>query len=1109
MESDRFQRVMEAFERAANLPTSERDHFLQEYFPTDADARLEVVQLLQHHDGTSHAIATAAGLDAASTLVSEQREPVMPPLRGEYRIVRTIGEGGMGIVFEAEQAFPRRRVAVKALRPGYASTGMLRRFRNEAEFLAKLQHPNIAQIYEAGVAGPDAPDQPYFVMELVRGDSLTSYAHKHNLGTAEKWRLLLQVCDAVQHAHQRGVIHRDLKPANILVNTNGVAKVLDFGIARAAEADLSQSQATREGQLVGTPSYMSPEQLLEGDVSTASDIYALGVIAYELFAQRLPIDLSSTPIAKAAAILADARVTPVSQVDRSLRGDGETIIAKAMATDAKRRYTSAEALAEDIRRMLAGEAILARGDSAIYVLAKQAKRYRFAAALGAMALFALITFAVIAQLNAREQQRLARLADTARSEAERQREAADAASREAIASRALAESAERAALEELAQANIERGRMAATTGNLPMAEDTLWPVYLNNPSNRPAFWALWDMYRINGSRWAKQSVGWNSRAVAAANGSVIAAVADGAVHIIDPMTGDAIKSINNLRSAPGNGIGLWPDGSRVAIGLSRGGLVVMSLSDHATPVTLADWEDKPPVVRLVTVSADGSTLAAACNDKTIRFWSTSSGELIRTLTLPLVATTLELTSDGSRAAVAMSLGGGVAIPPQATAVYSVATGEVVFDLTPMHTFGSAGLRISPDDRIVYLDSADARIVACDLNTREVIFTRKVLRSRVVVHAFSPDNSRMALADRERTVVINPQTGDEICVLPVERYGAATVVWTDPDHLTLMTSEGVTRNIAIATEVGTHRLGGYESWCFAVKFSPDDSLMALSVGSGLIEVRETGSMATLSRYQLPGISQRTRGMKFLSDNRTLVTGSQDYTIRIIDAWSGDVLRQFPTLVSEVYGFDVNPQETLCATGHWNRRAAIYNLQTGEMLCELPAGDKRVDGLAFSPDGATLAVCNNNANVTLWDVANSRVIGGLPTTSLPWGIAFSPDGSTAYVSTYGGTLEVFDVRTLQRLHAIKGHPRLIPGLAVSRDGMTIATGGEDSFVRLWDAGTLRPLASFSPSAAEVVSLAFTSNTDRIAASAANFEIVMYDLPVDKRLIEAHLARFTRRR
>jgi non-specific serine/threonine protein kinase/serine/threonine-protein kinase len=391
----------------------------------------------------------------------------MPPLRGEYRIVRTIGEGGMGIVFEAEQAFPRRRVAVKALRPGYASTGMLRRFRNEAEFLAKLQHPNIAQIYEAGVAGPDAPDQPYFVMELVRGDSLTSYARKHNLGTAEKWRLLLQVCDAVQHAHQRGVIHRDLKPANILVNTNGVAKVLDFGIARAAEADLSQSQATREGQLVGTPSYMSPEQLLEGDVSTASDIYALGVIAYELFAQRLPIDLSSTPIAKAAAILAEARVTPVSQIDRSLRGDGETIIAKAMATDAKRRYTSAEALAEDMRRMLAGEAILARGDSAVYVLAKQAKRYRFAAALGAMALFALIAFAVIAQLNAGEQQRLARLADTARSEAERQREAADAASREAIASRALAESAERAALEELAQANIERGRMAATTGNLP------------------------------------------------------------------------------------------------------------------------------------------------------------------------------------------------------------------------------------------------------------------------------------------------------------------------------------------------------------------------------------------------------------------------------------------------------------------------------------------------------------------------------------------------------------------------------------------------------------------------------------------------------------------
>lgn len=1109
MESERFQSMMEAFERASGLPAAERDRFLYDRFPNDDEARQEVLQLLQHHEGTSHAVATAAGLDAASTLVSQHREPVMPALRGEYRIVRTIGEGGMGIVFEAEQAFPKRRVAVKALRPGHASDSMLRRFRNEADFLAKLQHPNIAQIFEAGVAGPDAPDQPYFVMELVRGDSLTAYASKHALNHNERWRLLLQVCDAVQHAHQRGVIHRDLKPANILVSSSGVAKVLDFGIARATEANPNHSHATREGQLIGTPSYMSPEQLLEGDVSTASDIYALGVIAYELFTGRLPIDLSTTPLAKAAARLADAQIAPVSQFDRALRGDGETIIMKAMSSDARRRYASAEALAEDVRRMLAGEAILARGDSAAYVLAKQIKRYRFAATLGAISLVALVTFAVIAQLNAQEQQRLATLADASRAEAVKQREVADAASREAIASRALAVSAELAALEELAQANIERGRMAATAGNLPMAEDTLWPVYLNNPANRAAFWAIWDMYRMNGSRWAKQPLGWIARAVTAADGSVMAAVADNAVHIIDPTTGDVTRMLNNLTSSPAAAISLWPDGSRIAIAMTRGGLVVQPLAEDAFPLTLDGWESGPAVVRQIAISADGSTIAAACNDKTVRFWNARSGASIRTIALTYVASNLELTSDGSLAAIAMMLGGGIATPPNAAAVYSVATGEVVFDLTPMHTFGTVGIRLSPDDHVVYLDSGDAQIVACDLRTHEILFKRRVLRSRVLFHTFSPDGSRLAVGDRERTVIIDPRTGVELGALPLERYSVATAAWTGLDNLTVLTSDGVARNVVVGRQIGTHRLGGYQSWCFAVRYSPDDSLLAFSIGSGLIEVRETSSMTPLATHYLPGLSHRTRGIKFLADNRTLVAGCQDGRVRVIDAWTGEIQWLFLTIPSEIYGFDVNPQETLCVTGHWNRRAAIHDLRTGEMLCELPTGDKRVDGIAFSPDGTKLALCNNAGSVTLWDVTTSGVAGSMPTTFAPWAVVFSPDGTTAYVSTYGGTLEVFDVRTQRRLHVIKGHPRLIPGLAISRDGTTIATGGEDSFVRLWDAQTLRPLASFSPSAAEVVSLAFTSDTDRIVAGAANFEIVMYDLPVDARLIEAHRGRFTRRR
>jgi len=223
-----------------------------------------------------------------------------------YRVERLLGEGGMGAVYLAHQERPAREVALKLIRPGHTSERMLKRFEHEAEVLGRLLHPGIAQIYEAGTADLGAGPQPFFAMELVRGMPLTEYAAAKGLGTRARLELMARVFDAVQHAHQKGVIHRDLKPGNIQVTEEGEPKVLDFGVARVMDSDVhASSLATDVGQLIGTIPYMSPEQV-GGDpaeLDTRSDVYALGVVLFELLAGRLPYSLEKKLIHEAARVI--------------------------------------------------------------------------------------------------------------------------------------------------------------------------------------------------------------------------------------------------------------------------------------------------------------------------------------------------------------------------------------------------------------------------------------------------------------------------------------------------------------------------------------------------------------------------------------------------------------------------------------------------------------------------------------------------------------------------------------------------------------------------------------------------------------------------------------
>lgn len=348
----RHQAAKDLFLEARALSAAERVAFLDEACAEASDLRAEVVSLLENDAETGGFLDRGAGFRVGA--IDAQPDGI-----GPYRIIAHLGEGGMGTVYHAEQAHPRRAVALKVVRAGVATPASLRRFEHEVDFLGRLEHPGIARIYDAGRAPEELGGQPYFAMELISGRPITECS----LDREGRLRLLLEVCDAVQHAHSRGIVHRDLKPENILVDAEGRPKILDFGIALAIDADASPTAGlTQTGLLLGTVQYMSPEQALAmpGGVDARTDVYSLGVIGYELLSGRLPYDLGALNPLDALRVIREVDPKPLGSIRSELGGDLETIFETALEKERTRRYASASDLAADIRRFLDGEPILAR-----------------------------------------------------------------------------------------------------------------------------------------------------------------------------------------------------------------------------------------------------------------------------------------------------------------------------------------------------------------------------------------------------------------------------------------------------------------------------------------------------------------------------------------------------------------------------------------------------------------------------------------------------------------------------------------------------------------------------------------------------------------------------
>ncbi|MEM7247968.1 MAG: protein kinase [Acidobacteriota bacterium] len=1109
-----FARSMEIFSELLGLPVTEREVHLARACDGDPELRAEVEALLeaeQTKDGLLGAPGPGQALRARTDEVTSPRLPsAAPHAIGPYRLHRVLGEGGMGTVYEAEQERPRRRVALKLLQGRLGSEAACRRFEREAEFLGQLGHPGIAQVFESGLhRDVHGGSIPWIAMELVEGRTIREHADADRLDRRERIGLILQACEAVSHAHARGIVHRDLKPDNILVDESGRVRVLDFGIARAMnEPDDATTRLTMVGDVVGTLSYMSPEQACgrSDDVDERSDVYSLGVVAYELLSGHLPHDLRDLPLADALGHIRDLEADSLGATGGAEAGDLDVIVAKALEKDSDRRYASVADLAADLRRYLRHEPIEARAPSATYRFKRLVRRHRMLA-LALLGVFATLVAAVVVSTRfaLSEATERRRADETARKAIEREQEALRAQYRAQLSA---------------AGAAVERGESSAAGRLLDEA---------------PEGHRGWEWKQLRST--LEDSVArWQAPA-----GLPVGLVLESGAGGLVVATETAVESLSlpgcetrwSWRAPEGSEVvALSPDGTRALV--LREGEV-----DLLTPATGASTRIATGTTGRAEFSIDGGVAWALAREagglESVTIADARSGVVLSRTQL----------SDVERRWIAVTEGFIVSSTKEPGLLVRETTRDGALRHHDGPTVGSGW--IGPLGKRVFGKTAheSGRTVTWDLRSGRLLPWADVGEDLAGIHHISLDESETLLAlvhANGLARLVDGRSGRPIAVIAQSDPGGWTLAPAIHEEAGLVVAEGAHHALVVAsTNDGTvlRRLRGHGRAIRTAVFSPDGQLLASLDMNGVLRLWDLSVLEDAA--VLLGHESYVYDVAISPDGRRVATAAWDGTTRLWDlasgqglatlttpsrqpyygkvAWSSDGRRlavvhgrttalwdavtggllgtrrlvdsdRMATPMDEPSGVAWHPSGELFVVGSVGRFVQAHVVGGASGLPEAEQWPMRGESLAFSPDGRLLAV-TVKTSVELWDLeTQARVARHDQPTSRLRKVVFSPDGASVAAVSDDSHLRVWSVSAGELLVEVKAHGDQAHGMAWSPDGTRLATGGSDRVIRIWDATTGDRLASLSGHERYVYALAWSPDGRVLVSGSGDATVRLWD-------------------
>lgn len=1032
------------------------------------------------HDSTSDFMQTAAA-DR-----DRMKRGTLVRYFGDYEVREELGRGGMGVVYHARQITLNRPVALKMIKVGVlANDTDLRRFQNEAEAVALLDHPGIVPVYEIG----EHDGQRFFSMKLIQGGNLAERLGTMKGNPRAAANLVAEAAEAIHHAHMRGILHRDLKPANILVDAEGRPHVTDFGLAKRVEEDV---EFTASGAILGTPAYMSPEQAAgrRGSITTATDVYGLGAILYALLAGKAPFGGDS--VVETIDAVRNTPPEPPSRHNASVPRDLETIALTCLDKDPRRRYSSAQALADDLRRWLDNRPIAARRVGAAERVWLWCKRRPAVAALSAMVI--LVSLAGIAfggwqwrvaVLNAARAERNAGVAQANADLANRRNQELTATNLRLIESR-----------EELRR-NLYTAeiKLAANDWNervIPRMK-ALLARQVPKPGQRDLRGFEWHyLHRLCHAerRVLEPGIGALTALAVSPDGRWMAVGGrNGDLAILAAESGEVVR---RLPSHPYevNGLAFRADGRRLA---SCAGRVLpteegeVKVWDVETGRPLPAPEALQGIVNTIAYSPDGTLLATGSSEElgTVQLWDANSGTLIRRLELPTRSTPFlgvipignpvdaAFSPDGSRLAVSIfSRPGGLL-------EFDVATGKVL-RWAEAHLNPASGVAYGPAGRVA-LGSSASIFTVWDSEGDQPALTIRPESSGFTFAALRPDGHRMASAGNDRVVRIwDAADGRLLATLGGHDDVIAALAFT-PDGQTLASAswDGTVRLWdPDATPESVTLAGNADGGIDTLNFRDDGALLVASSFPPTDQEPEKGFRCIATVWDLDAgrrrftVSRETRSIWFPAAFRPksgdlVVAGGWNrvYPITLYDTRTGALLRE--TLPNDITGIrhlvaSPDGRYLVSDVGH-SADLLLWDATTFRLVRRLQGHTRQINALAFDATGKRIASASSDNSVRLWDVDSGREVRTLSAGDqfVPVALAFHPDGRRLAVGDgwYSGTVLIWDVESGQKLSELRGHSSDLGSVAYSPDGRRLATAAGDGQIKIWDADSGDELLTLS--------------------------------------------------